>query len=89
MGDYRQFASAKQSGAWLGLVPSQNATGGKARLGRVTKRRDDDLRTLLIQAAKSAVMTVGKRSDRISHWLVQLEERVQFHCFAKASHSFA
>ena len=74
--DFKQFASAKQFGAWLGLVPSQNSTGGKASLGRITKRGDDYLRTLLIQGAKSAVMTAGKRSDRISQWLMQLKERV-------------
>jgi transposase len=48
-------------GAWLGLVPSQNSSGGKASLGRITKRGDDYLRTLLIQGAKSAVMTAHKR----------------------------
>ncbi|RCW71814.1 hypothetical protein DES41_104634 [Pseudorhodoferax soli] len=45
--------------------------------GRIlTKRGDDYLRTLLIQGAKSAVMSAAKRSDRISQWLVQLKERV-------------
>ncbi len=73
--DFKQFDSAAQFGAWLGLVPSQNSTGGKARLGRITKRGDDYLRTLLIQGAKSAVMTASKRSDRISQWLVQLRQR--------------
>jgi len=76
VGDFAQFANARQFGAWLGLVPSQNSTGGKANLGRITKRGDDYLRTLLIQGAKSAVMSAGKRSDRISQWLVQLKERV-------------
>lgn len=76
VGDFKQFTSARQFGAWLGLVPSQNSTGGKARLGRITKRGDDYLRTLLVQGAKSAVMTAGKRSDRLSLWLVQLKERV-------------
>ena len=76
VGDFKQFANARQFGAWMGLVPSQNSTGGKARLGRITKRGDDYLRTLLIQGAKSAVMSAGKRSDRISQWLVQLKERV-------------
>ena len=75
VGDFAQFANARQFGAWLGLVPSQNFTGGKASLGRITRRGDDYLRTLLIQGAKSAVMTAGKRSDRISQWLVQLKER--------------
>lgn len=74
--DLEQFANARQFGAWLGLVPSQNSSGGKARLGRITKRGDEYLRTLLIQGAKSAVMSAGKRSDRISRWLVQLKERV-------------
>ena len=76
VGDFGQFANARQFGAWLGLVPSQNSTGGKARLGGITKRGDDYLRTLLIQGAKSAVMTATKRSDRISQWLVQLKERI-------------
>jgi len=74
--DFKQFRSAKQFGAWLGTVPSQNSTGGKASLGRITKRGDDYLRTLLIQGAKSAVMTAHRRDDRISQWLVQLKDRV-------------
>jgi transposase len=77
--DIGQFANARQFGAWLGLVPSQNSTGGKASLGRITKRGDDYLRTLLIQGARSAVMSAGKRSDRISQWLVRLKERVGCH----------
>ncbi len=74
--DFRQFKTAAQFGAWLGLVPSQNSSGGKASLGGITKRGDDYLRTLLVQGAKSAVMTAHKRSDRISQWLVQLSARV-------------
>lgn len=74
--DFKQFKSAAQFGAWLGLVPSQNSSGGKTSLGRITKRGDDYLRTLLIQAAKSAVMTAHRRRDRISQWVVQLTQRV-------------
>jgi transposase len=76
IGDFKQFRSGSQFGAWLGLVPSQNSSGGKASLGRITKRGDDYLRTLLIQGAKSAVTTAGRRADRISQWLVQLTARV-------------
>jgi transposase len=76
VGDFSQFRNARQFGAWLGLVPSQHSTGGKPRLGRITKRGDDYLRTLLIQGAKSAVMTAAKRSDRISQRLLQLKDRV-------------
>lgn len=76
VGEFGQFASGQQFGSWVGLTPSQNSTGGKASLGRITKRGDEYLRTLLIQGAKSAVMSASKRSDRISQWLVQLKERV-------------
>ena len=85
--DFKQFKSGHQFGAWLGIVPSQNSSGGKASLGRITKRGDDYLRTLLIQGAKSAVMSAGKRDDPISRWLVQLVARVgwQKACVAMAN----
>jgi transposase len=76
VGDFAEFVNTRQFAAWLGLVPSQNSTGGNAGLGRITKRGDDYLRTLPIQGAKSAVMGAGERSDRISLWLAQLKERV-------------
>jgi len=87
VGDFKQFKGAHQLGAWLGLVPSQNSSGGKTSLGRITKRGDDYLRTLLIQGAKAAVMSAGKRHDPISRWLVQLVARVgwQKACVAMAN----
>ena len=87
VGEFKQFSSAKQFGAFVGLVPSQNSSGGKASLGRITKRGDDYLRTLLIQGAKSAVMSADKRNDPISRWLVQLTARVgwQKACVAMAN----
>ena len=85
--DFHQFKSGRQFGAWLGIVPRQNSSGGKASLGRITKRGDDYLRTLLIQGAKSAVMSVDKRDDPTSRWLKQLIERVgwQKACVAMAN----
>jgi transposase len=87
VGDFNQFKGGHQFGAWLGLVPSQNSSGGKTSLGRITKRGDDYLRTLLIQGAKAALMSAGKRDDPISHWLVQLVARVgwQKACIAMAN----
>ena len=82
VGDFKQFKSGAQFGSWLGLVPSQNSSGGKANLGRITRRGDEYLRTLLIQGAKSAVMTAHKRSDKISQWLVQLLARVGWQMLA-------
>ena len=87
VGDFKHFKSADQFGAWLGIVPRQNSSGGKASLGRITKRGDEYLRTLLIQGAKAAVMSAGKREDPISRWLVQLTARVgwQKACVAMAN----
>jgi len=87
VGDFKQFKRGAQFGAWLGIVPRQNSSGGKASLGRITKRGDDYLRTLLIQGAKAAVMSASKRDDPISRWLVQLTSRVgwQKACVAMAN----
>ena len=87
VGDFKQFKSGAQFGAWLGIVPRQNSSGGKTSLGRITKRGDDYLRTLLIQGAKAAVMSAGKRDDPTSRWLQQLIARVgwQKACVAMAN----
>jgi len=75
VGDFNQFKNGAQLGAWLGLTPRQNSSGGKNSLGGITKRGDMYLRMLLIQGAKSAVMTAHKRDDPISKWLHQLREK--------------
>lgn len=76
VGEFTQFRRAAQFGAWLGLVPRQHSSGGKAQLGRITKRGDDYLRTLLIQGARSAVANAAGRDDPLSRWIVQLLARV-------------
>lgn len=75
VGDFKQFKSGAQFGAWIGLTPRQHSSGGKNSLGSITKRGDTYLRTLLIQGAKSAVMTAHRRQDRISTWAAALRER--------------
>lgn len=62
-------------GAWLGLTPKQNSSGGKTNLGAITRRGEVYLRTMLIQGAKSAVMTAHTRDDPISKWAYQLREK--------------
>ncbi len=71
----------------MGIVPRQNSSGGKTSLGRITKRGYYYLRTLLIQWAKSAVMSADKGDDPISRWLVQLKERAGWQkvCVAMAN----
>lgn len=75
VGDFKQFRNGPQFGAWLGLTPRQNSSGGKNNLGGITRRGDMYLRTLLIQGAKSVVWTAHKRDDPISRWVHGLRER--------------
>ncbi len=55
VGDASQFHSGRQFSAWLGIVPRQNSTGGKQRLGRISKRGDGYLRKLLVHGARSVL----------------------------------
>lgn len=76
VGDAREFKTSRQFAAWLGLTPSQNSSGGKMQLGRITKRGDGYVRMLLIMGARSALLTAPRRSDRISRWLLELQTKV-------------
>ena len=76
VGDFKQFTNGAQVGACIGLTPRQHSSGGKSNLGRITQHGDTYLRSLLIQGAKSAVMSAHKRSDPISQWVGVLKERV-------------
>jgi transposase len=61
IGNGHEFKSGRQLSAWLGLVPGQYSSGGKTRLGRITKAGDPYLRSLLVLGAR-AVLNAGKRS---------------------------
>jgi len=75
VGDPRQFDNGRQFAAWLGLVPRQYTTGGKIRLGRITKRGDVYLRTLLIHGTRAVLAMLKDRQDRVSCWLRELVDR--------------
>ena len=75
IGDGRQFKNGRQCAAWLGLVPKQYSTGGKPRLGRMSKRGNIYLRSLLIQGAKNVVRYSKGKYDRKSLWVQSLKER--------------
>ena len=87
VGDAKLFKNGRQFAAWLGLVPRQYSTGGKAVLGRITKRGDVYLRTLLIHGARSALIALARRTDRLSRWAAALTERRGFKraCVAMAA----
>ncbi len=55
IGDAAQFRSGRQLSAWLGLVPRQHASGGKARLGRISKHGDGYIRRLLVHGARTVL----------------------------------
>jgi len=71
MGDAKTFKSGREFAAFLGLVPRQSGTGGKIRLGSISKRGDPYLRTLLIHGARS-VMCHAKVATR---WQTQIQAR--------------
>ncbi len=62
MGEASAFKSGREFCAWLGLVPLQTGTGGKVRLGNISKRGDTYLRTLLIHGARSVLGHANSRA---------------------------
>lgn len=74
-GNGHGYNSGRHFSANLGLVPRESSSGGKQRLGPITKRGNHYLRRLLIQGAWSVVRTAQHHDDRMSRWAVQLVER--------------
>lgn len=73
--DASHFKNGRQFAAWLGLVPGQHSTGGKARLLGISKRGDGYVRKLLVHGARATLRWVGLKTDRRSHWVRGLIER--------------
>jgi len=74
MGEARNFSNGRQVAAWLGLVPRQHSTGGKATLLGMSKRGDAYLRTLLIHGARSMILAL-RRKAKPQGWLHDLLKR--------------
>jgi transposase len=83
VGQPQEFRNGRQFAAWLGLVPKQHSTGGKTRLGRITRRGDAYLRTLLILGAKSALQAALRKPPALRHrlqrWIVDVFGRIGYH----------
>jgi transposase len=75
VGDASSFAKARDLGAWLGLVPRQHTTGGKARLFGISKRGNTYLRTLLIHGARAALPSLSQSDTPLGRWLKAMIER--------------
>jgi transposase len=72
--DPKSFSSGRNLAAWIGLVPRQNSSGGKERLGGITKQGERYLRQLLVVGAV-AVIRHAQRNGARRPWLVQLLAR--------------
>ncbi len=73
--DPGQFRSGRQFAAWLGLTPLQNSSGGKERLGRISKMSDKYLRKLLVIGATSLVRSARHKPETVDPRLADLLTR--------------
>jgi len=73
--DMAQFKSGRDFAAWLGLVPRQHSTGGKARLGRISKAGQTDIRRLLIIGAMTRIMGRARHKVPAENWLGRMLAR--------------
>jgi transposase len=82
LGNGHDFKNGRQCAAWMGLTPGQFGTGGKVQLGKISRRGDKYLRTLLIQGARSSVqrakLTPADKATPEQLWIVQLAARMPF-----------
>ena len=83
IGDIRRFPSGRHLASWLGLTPREYSSGLKRHLGRISKRGDGYLRTLLIHGARSVLLHARtQQPDRLREWAHKL---AQTHVHNKAA----
>jgi transposase len=75
IGDWREFRSGRNLAAWIGLVPKQHSTGGKDKLGSITKQGNRYLRWLLVTGAMAVIRYAKKHGTQKRPWLARLMER--------------
>jgi transposase len=73
--DPKAFRSGRDFSAWIGLVPKQNSSGGRARLGSITKEGDCHLRSLFCAGALAVIPYALKRGTSHRPWLTRLVDR--------------
>jgi transposase len=69
------FKSGRDFVAWLGLTPKQNSSGGKAKLGAITKQGNPYIRRLLVVGSTSVLRHAGKRKGALAEWIAALRAR--------------
>lgn len=85
--DARVFKNGRQLSAYLGLVPRHSCSGGKSRMGRISKRGNPYIRKNLIHGARSVLQRAHGKTDARSRWLVTKEKTRGFNkaCVALAN----
>jgi transposase len=73
--DARCMKNGRELAAREGLVPLHSGTGGKERLGRISKRGDGYVRTLFIHGARSVLNHAPRKTDRLSRWATEVMRR--------------
>jgi transposase len=74
--DANTFASGRDYAAWMGLVPRQNSSGGKERLGKITKKGNRTLRRLLVICAGTVINAVKRGVTKPDPWLAGIIDRL-------------
>ena len=74
-GDGHQFRNGREFAAWLGLTPINRSSGGKERLGRISKMGDRYLRRLLVIGMTARLNQMKLNPDRVDPWAMSLRER--------------
>lgn len=75
VGNGSAFARGRDFAAWLGLVPRQSSTGGKARLLGISKRGNPYLRRLFVHGARSVLRNANRKDHLLTQWISSLESR--------------
>ena len=75
VGDRTCFRNGREFAAWLGLVPRQRSSGGKARMLGISKRGDRYIRTLMIHGARAVLARAHGKEDARSQWIGRMRER--------------
>lgn len=75
IGDGKQFRNGREFAAWIGLTPLNKSSGGKERLGGITKKGDRYLRRLLVIGMTSQVQRARRFPERVHPWIMQLLDR--------------
>ena len=81
--DPAAFRSGRDLAAWIGITPQANSSGGKERIGRISKRGNKQLRTLLIVGATS-ILKQARRGAHLPSWIISLMRRRPYKVVAVA-----